>query len=70
MKDIIKNNSKFIIVMLLIIVLGIAGVTVAIKVGNFNPIAINTTTGNISATISYDSSVNSSTVTSTDKCFQ
>lgn len=67
MKDIIKNNSKFIIVMLLIIVLGIAGVTVAIKVGNFNPIAINTTTGNISATISYDSSVNSSTVTSTGK---
>ena len=44
MKDIIKNNSKFIIVMLLIIALGIAGVTVAIKVGNFNPIAINTTT--------------------------
>ena len=67
MKDIIKNNSKFIIVMLLIIALGIAGVTVAIKVGNFNPIAINTTTGNISATISYDSSVNSSTVTSTGK---
>ena len=67
MKDIIKNNSKFIIVMLLIIVLGITGVTVAIKVGNFNPIAINTTTGNISATISYDSSVNSSTVTSTGK---
>lgn len=67
MKDIIKNNSKFIIVMLLVIVLGVTGVTVAIKVGNFNPIAINTTTGNISATISYDSSVNSSTVTSTGK---
>lgn len=67
MKDIIKNNSKFIIVMLLVIALGITGVTVAIKVGNFNPIAINTTTGNISATISYDSSVNSSTVTSTGK---
>ena len=67
MKDIIKNNSKFIIVMLLIIALGITGVTVAIKAGNFNPIAINTTTGNISATISYDSSVNSSTVTSTGK---
>lgn len=67
MKNIIKNNSKFIIVMLLIIVLGITGVTVAIKVGKFNPIAINTTTGNISATISYDSSVNSSTVTSTGK---
>lgn len=67
MKNIIKNNSKFIIVMLLVIVLGITGVTVAIKVGNFNHIAINTTTGNISATISYDSSVNSSTVTSTGK---
>lgn len=67
MKDIIKNNSKFIIVMLLVIVLGVVGVTVAVKVGNFNPIAINTTTGNISATISYDSSVNSSTVTSTGK---
>ena len=57
MKNIIKNNSKFIIVMLLIIALGITGVTVAIKVGNFN----------LSATISYDSSVNSSTVTSTGK---
>ena len=67
MKDIIKNNSKFIIVMLLVIVLGVVGVTVAIKVGNFNPIAINTTTGTISATISYDSSVNSGTVTSTGK---
>lgn len=67
MKDIIKNNSKFIIVMLLVIVLGVVGVTVAVKVGNFNPIAINTTTGTISATISYDSSVNSGTVTSTGK---
>ena len=67
MKDIIKNNSKFIIVMLLVIVLGVVGVTVAVKVGNFNPIAINTTTGTISATISYDSSVNGSTVTSTGK---
>ena len=67
MKDIIKNNSKFIIVMLLVIVLGVVGVTVAIKVGSFNPIAINTTTGTISATISYDSSVNSGTVTSTGK---
>ena len=38
MKNIIKNNSKFIIVMLLIIALGITGVTVAIKVGNFNPL--------------------------------
>ena len=67
MKDIIKNNSKFIIVMLLVIVLGVVGVTVAVKVGGFNPIAINTTTGTISATISYDSSVNSGTVTSTGK---
>ena len=41
MREIIRNNSKFIIVMLIVIILGIVGVTVAIKIGSFNPIDLN-----------------------------
>ena len=68
MKEIIKNNSRFILIMLVIIVLGVVGATVAIEIANFNPIAINTTTGNITASITYDGT-NTSTVTSSGTMF-
>ena len=60
----IKNNIKFLIVMILVITLGIFGITYALKIATFNPIALNTTTGTINANITYDST-NTSTVTST-----
>ena len=60
----IKNNIKFLIAMILVITLGIFGITYALKIATFNPIALNTTTGTINANITYDST-NTSTVTST-----
>ena len=62
----IKNNIKFLIAMLIVIVLGVFGITYALKIATFNPIGINTTAGNITASITYDST-NTSTVTSTNK---
>ena len=66
MKRLIKENSKFIIVMSIVIVLGIIGITYALKVVVFNPIGLNTTTGTINANITYDGN-NTSTITNTDK---
>ena len=66
MKRLIKENSKFIIVMSVVIILGIIGITYALKVAAFNPIGLNTTTGTINASITYDGN-NTSTITNTDK---
>ena len=66
MKRLIKENSKFIIVMSIVIVLGIIGITYALKIAAFNPIGLNTTTGTINANITYDGD-NTSTITNTDK---
>ena len=66
MKRLIKENSKFIIVMSIVIILGIIGITYALKIAAFNPIGLNTTTGTINANITYDGD-NTSTITNTDK---
>ena len=66
MKKLIKENSKFIIVMSIVIVLGIIGITYALKIAAFNPIGLNTTTGTINANITYDGD-NTSTITNTNK---
>ena len=66
MKKLIKENSKFIIVMSIVIILGIIGITYALKIAVFNPIGLNTTTGTINANITYDGN-NTSTITNTDK---
>ena len=66
MKRLIKENSKFIIVMSIVIILGIIGITYALKVAAFNPIGLNATTGTINANITYDGD-NTSTITNTDK---
>ena len=66
MKRLIKENSKFIIVMSIVIILGIIGITYALKIAAFNPIGLNTTTGTINANITYDGN-NTSTITNTDK---
>ena len=66
MKRLIKENSKFIIVMSIVIILGIIGITYALKIAAFNPIGLNTTTGTINANITYDGD-NNSTITNTDK---
>ena len=66
MKRLIKENSKFIIVMSIVIILGIIGITYALKVAAFNPIGLNTITGTINANITYDGN-NTSTITNTNK---
>ena len=66
MKRLIKENSKFIIVMSIVIVLGIIGITYALKIAAFNPIGLNTTAGTINANITYDGD-NTNTITNTNK---
>lgn len=53
-KQFIKNNTKFIICMIIVIVLGVTGMSYALVIGNFNPIEVNVTASNIEATIGYD----------------
>lgn len=53
-KKLIKNNTKFIILMIFVITLGIIGMAYAITIGDFNPIGINTTVAEINAVIGYE----------------
>lgn len=65
-KDLIKNNLKFIILMIVIITLGIIGITFALRINTFKPIGIDITTSSMGANITYlDGS--SSTITSNNK---
>lgn len=53
--------------MLVVIIFGIVGIAYAIKVANFNPIALNVTSAPIDVNITYDSSANGASITSSDK---
>ena len=64
-KEILKNNIKLYIIMATIIVLGTVGITYALMIGNFNAIAINTTSSIIDASITYDEGTNTSEVINT-----
>ena len=65
MRAYIKNNIKFLIAMIIVITLGIIGITYAIKIGEFTAIGLNANTSIISANITYDSTVNEGNITST-----
>ena len=65
MRAYIKNNIKFLVAMIIVITLGIIGITYAIKITNFNPIGLNVNTSTIRANITYDSTVNEGNITST-----
>ena len=67
-KEIIKNNYKFYISMGLIVLLGTIGITLAITIGDFNAIGVNTTASDIKANITYDTGY-SSNITSTNNLF-
>ena len=67
MMNLIKKNIKFIILMLVVIIFGIVGIAYAIKVANFNPIGLNVTTSPIDVNITYDSSANGASITSSGK---
>lgn len=67
--DILKKNGKFLILMLIIIIMGVVGVTLALTIGNFDPIALSIGTANVNVKISYEEASNSSIVTSTNKMF-
>ncbi len=60
--DVVKKNTKLIIIMGIIILLGVIGVTVAFTVGRFNAIAVNTTASIIDANVTYDQGSNTSEV--------
>ena len=57
-KNIIKKNIRFISAMLVVIILGIFGISYALKVAPFNKIAVNIKSANMDVNISYDSGVN------------
>lgn len=63
-KKILKNNIKLYIILGIIIVLGSIGLTVAITT-NFKPIAINITTSEKKAEITYNEGTNSGIITTT-----
>ena len=57
-KNIIKKNIRFISAMIVVIILGIFGISYALKVAPFNRIAVNIKSANMDVNISYDSGVN------------
>lgn len=65
-KEIVKNNLKFIVIMIVVITLGIVGIAFAINISAFNPVGINITTSTLGANITYLNN-SSSTITSSGK---
>ncbi len=57
-KDIIKKNIRFISAMIVVIILGIFGISYALKVASFNKIAVNIKSANMDVNITYDTGVN------------
>ena len=57
-KNIINKNIRFISAMIVVIILGIFGISYALKVAPFNKIAVNIKSANMDVNISYDSGVN------------
>ena len=57
-KNIIKKNIRFISAMIVVIILGIFGISYALKVAPFIKIAVNIKSANMDVNISYDSGVN------------
>lgn len=64
-KGLIKENIKFLVFMLVIIIAGIFGITYALKVATFNKIGVDIDTSSMDVSITYDSSANNSNVIST-----
>ena len=67
MKELINNNIKFIIAMFITIILGLFGISYALKTSNFDAIGVNINSSNINVNITYDTSANGAVVTSTNK---
>lgn len=65
-KGLIKTNTKFVILMLIVITLGIIGMAYAVTIGNFNPIGVNTTADEINATITFKDSSDDNIISSSN----
>ena len=63
--NVIKNNTKFYIMLAIVILLGTIGITFSLVISQFNAIAINTDMLEIDADISYDINSNGEEVIST-----
>lgn len=57
-KNIIKKNIRFISAMIVVIILGIFGISYALKVAPFNKIAVNIDSTSMDVNITYDTGVN------------
>lgn len=64
-KRLIKENVKFLIFMLTIIIAGVFGITYALKVAAFSKIGVDIDTSSMDVSITYDTSANNSNVIST-----
>ena len=61
-KNIIKKNIRFISAMIVVIILGIFGISYALKVAPFNKIAVNIDSTSMDVNITYDTGVNSADI--------
>ncbi|MDY5058012.1 MAG: InlB B-repeat-containing protein [Bacilli bacterium] len=61
-KNIIKKNIRFISAMIVVIILGIFGISYALKVALFNKIAVNIDSTSMDVNITYDTGVNSADI--------
>ena len=66
-KIIVKNNVKFIIAMLVVIILGIFGISYALKIASFNKIGVDIKSATMEANITYDTSSNGANINSTNE---
>ena len=66
-KIVVKKNVKFIIAMLVVIILGIFGISYALKIASFNKIGVDIKSATMEADITYDTSVNEANINSTNE---
>lgn len=64
---VVKKNVKFIIAMLVVIILGIFGISYALKIASFNKIGVDIKSATMEADITYDTSVNEANINSTNE---
>ena len=64
LNEIIKNNMKLYVLLIMIILVGILSTTYALIISSFKTIGINTTTMDIEANISYDTNSNGAEIVS------
>lgn len=69
LKNFVSNNFKLLSILVVILLLGVIGVTYALRIGPFTPIDVNINAGNMDVIISYDAGSNNGTVVNNGNMF-